>query len=300
MLKGNMIGAIIMLPILIYILSKIINLTFKIKIIKESLSFSIPMLPGLFSAWILELSDRIFIERYFNLEDVGIYAMGYKIAGLILVFSSAFNLAYNPVFYKLANSENQLKAKKTLTNYNHVFSIVLISAAFILTFFSKEAIYFLLDSRYYEAYKIVPVIGFAYLVSQMSGLFNLMIYQEKKVIKLMWIGLIGALINLLLNFILIPDFGADGAAIATAISFILIFVLSWRTAKKYYYIPFKWKQLSFILLPLIVIIIIFQYFLNLNIYASLLIKGLVLGIILIILIKKYWKEIITIYKKTSK
>ena len=71
----------------------------------------------------------------------------------------------------------------------------------------------------------------------------------------MWIGLGGALINLLFNYLLIPKFGVNGAAYSTVLSFSLIFLLSWQTSKKYYYIPFKWRQLDLVLLPLVFVFI---------------------------------------------
>ena len=104
MLKGGMIASIIISPLFLYISYKTVNFSFQIQVLKESLSFSLPLLPALLSAWILNLSDRIFIENYFTLYDVGIYSLGYKLAGVILAFSGAFNTAYSPVFYKLANS----------------------------------------------------------------------------------------------------------------------------------------------------------------------------------------------------
>ena len=212
MLKGKMIANIVILPLFIYILYKTINFSFKIKIIKESLSFSLPMIPALLSAWILNLSDRVFIERYFDLQDVGIYSLGYKIAGLVLVFTGAFNLAYNPVFFKLANSEKQEKAKKTLFKYNNIYVIVLLIVVFFISLFSKEAIQLLLDPKYFEAYKIVPIIAFAHLISQTGGLLNLSIYQNKKTLQIMYMILGSATINILLNFLLVPEFGAYGAA----------------------------------------------------------------------------------------
>ena len=71
------------------------------------------MIPALLCAWILNLSDRIFIERYFTLTDVGIYSLGYKIGGLVLILSNAFNKAYEPLFYKyIEGGEISLNQKK--------------------------------------------------------------------------------------------------------------------------------------------------------------------------------------------
>ena len=274
MLEGKMLANIVILPLFIYISYKTINFTFKLQILKESLSFSLPMIPTLLSAWILNLSDRVFIERYFDLHDVGIYSLGYKIAGLVLIFTSAFNKAYNPVFYKLANSENQELSKKILYKYNNTYIIVILFAVFLISLFSKEVIQLLLSPKYFEAYKIVPIIAFAYLISQVSGLFNGMIYQEKKVAQLMIIVLIGAALNVFLNFLLVPLFGVYGAAYATVLSFLVIFLVKYWYAKKCYFIPINFFLLIPILIIFSVLVIVF-YCIDLNIYLSLGIKTII-------------------------
>ncbi len=296
MLEGRMLGNIILTPLFIFISYKTIKFTFKKQILKESLAFSLPMIPGLLMAWVLNLSDRIFIERYFNLHDVGIYSLGYKIAGLVLIFTSAFNLAYNPVFYRLANSEDQKMAKKTLFKYNNIYIVVILLITFFIVLFSKEAIQLLLDPKYFEAYKIVPIIAFAYLVSQISGLFNLMIYQEKKVIQLVVIGFIGAVINVLLNFLLVPPLGTYGAGYATVLAFIVIFVLDWWYAKKCYYLTFNWRLIGSVFLLLFAIIILF-YFMHFNIYITLLIKVLACVVLGLLFLKKYYKQLRMIFVK---
>ena len=300
MLKGILYGTLVILPLFAYISFKIINFKFNVQIFKESLSFSLPIIPGIITAWILELSDRLFIERYFDLYDVGIYSLGYKIAGLILVFTTAFNVAYNPVFYKLANSKDQIFAKRQLYNYNNVYSITIIIAVFFLAFFSKEIIEIFANERYLDAYKIVPLICFAYLISQLTGLFNLMIYQEKKVIKLMYVSFIAAFLNIFLNFLLVPVFGVYGAAYATILSFIVVFILTWWLARKYYYIPFNWTQISLIFIPLLIVVICEYFFLEINIstHIRLTIKLTFCVFIGLIIIKKYYPQIKNIINKS--
>ena len=291
MLKGFMMGNMLLLPIFIYIIVTVSNFKFKLSILKNSLMFSWPLLPGLLSAWILNLSDRVFIERYFDLHDVGIYSLGYKIAGLVLILSNAFILAYNPIFYKLANSDDQISAKRTLYNYNNAYITVVMTIAFLMSFLSREAIYIFLDSKYYEAYKIVPLISIAYVISIVSGLFNIMIYQDKKVAPLALIGISGAFINILLNMILIKPFGIYGAAYATIISFVVIFILSWRLAKRCYYIPANYLELSVYFISGIAIIGFFTI-IDLDIMASIMIKPIILSLIIILIVKKHYKYII--------
>ena len=290
MLKGQMLGCGIMFPVFLFIGFKIINFSFNPSILKESLKFSLPMMPSLLSAWVLNLSDRIFIERYFTLADVGIYSLGYKIAGLVLIISAAFNLAYNPVFYQLANSDDQVAAKKQLFSYNNTYVMVILLLCFLISLFSKDVIVILLDPRYTEAYKIVPIIALAYFISQAGSLMNLSIYQEKKTVAIMMITVFGAILNIGLNFLLVPVLGAYGAAYATVLSFTGLIIIEYWYAKKCYFIPYQWRKIfpAFLLLSFIVILSIY---INIELYLSLALKTgilIVLSTIIVLTRREYF------------
>ena len=288
MLKGHMVGHALMLIIFLYMTCKVIHFTFKPWMLKGSLKFSLPMIPSLLCAWVLNLSDRIFIERYLSLSDVGIYSLGYKIAGLVLIITGAFGMAYNPVFYQLANSEDQVAAKRTLYSYNNIYVMVILLVCFLVSFFSKEVIVLLLDPRFAEAYKIVPIIALAYFISIGASLLNLSIYQEKKTVAIMFIQIFGALLNIALNFLLVPQFGAYGAAYATVFSFTGIFLGKYWYARKCYFIPYQWKKIIPSLAFLTTIVIVASG-LNMKIYHSLLVKVAFVSILSAYIIKQHEK-----------
>lgn len=294
MLKAGFCSSIVIAPVVIYISCKTINFRFKRALFIESLKFSIPMLPSLLSAFVLNLSDRVFIENYFSLADVGIYSLGYKIAGVLGLLAGAFLSAYTPVFYKFANSENQLVAKEKLAKYNHVFIVGVISMAFFITLFSKEAILFLLDAKYINAYKIIPIITFCYMLTTVSGLLNCMIYQKKSTAKLMLIQLVGAGLSILANFLLIPQYGMYGAAFATLISFVILFILTFKHATNCYYVPFYWKKILTLLIPLVMGAIFFQYILTTSIYWMIVLKIIFCGVLIFYFYKKYYPQFKTI------
>ena len=290
MLKGQLIGSAILLPFMFYIIYRVINFTFNFKMLKEILLYSLPVIPALLSSWVLTLSDRVFIERYFDLNDVGIYSIGYKIAGLVMIVTAAFDQAYNPIFYKLAGSTNQEKAKKQLFVYNDIYMVTLLLMVFFVSLFSKEVIQLLFDKQYLDAYKIVPFIALSYLIFQGGGLLNFMIYQKKKTVQVMYHVVSSAIINIFLNFLLVPKYGAYGAAIATILSFMVLVIANYWYAKKCYFIPFNWPKITKIFLILFTIIILFQL-VNINIFLTLLIKAITCVAIGIVFLTKYYKQL---------
>lgn len=295
-LKGVLFSRLITLPVFILISLRTSHLKFKYSIFRNALSFSVPIIPAIMTAWVLNLSDRVFIERYFTLADVGIYSLGYKIAGLVGLFTGSFGLAYGPVFFKLANSDNQEIARTSLSKYNHIYLIMVIFVCFMISFFSKEGTFLLLDEKYRDAYLFIPLISFSYLFSQAEDIPGKFFKQSKKMKENMYIAISVAVMNIILNFLLIPRFGAFGAAYATIISMAIGFFMSYLFAKKYcYFIPFEWRQLALTFCPLFAILLLFQYGLNIDIYLSLFIKVLVCGVLGLLFLKKYYSQVKAIF-----
>lgn len=297
-LKGQLVGVSLLLPVYLYIGYRIINFKFRFSILKESLLFGLPLIPTIMCAWILNLSDRIFIERYFSLEEVGIYSLGYKIAGLVGIVSGAIAMAYGPVFFRLVNSDDQLRVRKTIDRYNHVYLMAIILICFSIAFFAKEVITLAFDNRYTAAHLFVGLISFSYLFSQAGGITSMYFQQSKKMKENMIIAILMAVTNIALNFLLIPIFGAYGAAYATILSFVLGFVLSYLYTKKYcFFIPFKWGRLIPLVGILISVFLFFQYVLVLDVVVSLIVKVIIVGIGGLFLMRKYYPQIRVILAK---
>ena len=248
--------------------------------LKKSLVFSTPMIPGLLSAFILNLSDRIFIERYFSTSEVGLYSLAYKISGIIGLIGSSFLIAYGPLFYKYANSEDQKEAKINLSRYNQRYIMFVLIISFMITFFSKESIQIFLSKNYSESYKIIPIISLSYITIQVSSLLNLMIYQSKKSFAIMIIGILTSIFTIGINYALIPKFGSFGAAYATLFSFFILFILTLKYAQKCYYIPVYWKPILTLLLFLVLIYYLFEYFFAFNLAITITLKIITFFIVL--------------------
>ena len=259
----------------IYLAKKISVFKFDNKIFKAVIVFSLPLIPANISAWVMNLSDRIFIERYFELSQVGIYSMGYQIATLVNFFGTSIMQAYDPWFYKQAKKATS-NAMEKIREGNNVISIIVLFLVFSISLFSKEAISILLNYRYAKAYIYVPIVALAVFWGQIGGLINLSFYQSKKTFSLMWVVLAGSLINLMLNFILIRRFGAIGAAWATLMTFVFEFILKYNASKRFFRLSLEWATILKYLVIMSVIVIIGNYYTIIdNVAVILLIKLIV-------------------------
>ncbi|MDD5065978.1 MAG: oligosaccharide flippase family protein [bacterium] len=286
-LKGAFISGLILLPVYLFFVSRTVNLTINSKMLKNALLFSIPLIPSLITAWVLNLSNRIFLERYFNLTEVGIYSFGFKLGTLGLIVISGFMTAYSPYFFKLASQkEDQAVNKRKLQKANNSYALVVLLLIFAIALFLKEIVYFFMDSRYAESYVIARIIVLAYFFSGLSSLASLSIMQAKRTKQMMVLTICEAIINVILNFILIPSFGMYGAAFSALLTFIFGYLIEYQYSKRCYFVPLNWR-LFFSCLGIIGgIIILYQFFLEKWLLVALISKVVLCGTIIYFIGKK--------------
>lgn len=280
-LRARLLSGVILLPFIIVYLFKIINFSFSLRQLKTVLIFSFPLIPVLLSNWVLDFSDRIFIERYFSLTEVGIYSLAYGLASLSFIISTSLDMAYRPAFFEFANMKDEKEGKKRIYYYNSLILGINILFSFFIALFSEELITLFLDPAFKDAFLFLPIILFSNLFVVASGLTARFFEQSKKTGKTMLLYLMAMVLNIVLNFILIPNLGMYGAAFATIISFVFIFFYSYLyAARNTYFVPINWRFIAPLLVTSVFIIIIFQYVLNVSLLYTIMLKSLIVIVIL--------------------
>jgi O-antigen/teichoic acid export membrane protein len=263
-----------------YIIHK--NGFFKIntKYLKQGLKFSLPLLPGTLSFLLISLSDRIIMERYISLDDIGVFSVAATLCLLLNVIVQALYKSFEPIvfkdFYKDTFQNTNVKLFRT-------YLLALFLGAFCIAIFSKEFFLIATSGVFIKGYKIVPYLIIAVLISGINTYYSMLLVADKKNKLQSLTFTLNAIINVALNFLFIPYFGFYGAIVASVISFLitnLVFQKNVKLAKKYFL-----GQL--ILAGLIVIVPVFlNNYINTSIFATIVIKlicssiFLVLGILL--------------------
>jgi O-antigen/teichoic acid export membrane protein len=288
-IRGKMICFLSLSPVYFIIIIKHIKIKFKFAMLRDSLSFSLPIIPTLIAAWIIQQSDKIFIADYLSMEDVGIFSLSKRIAGLLTLVSGAFMLAYHPLYFEIANQDDKIDAKSKLYKYNNVFILSIIFMGFLLVFFCKEVIYLLLNEQYHESYKYVPWLTFGVLISSVSStIIGASFQQSKKMKQDMYFGLIGAGISLITYYFLIKPFGLYGVVIGLFLASLIIFIMVHSYSKKHcFYIPFDWKTIIGLTILFSSIIIFFYLIIDLQIVYSIIFKSILTIVVFYVLYSRY-------------
>jgi len=225
------------------------RMEFKIEkdVITKAINFGFPLIFTSVAMLTLNISDRYIIKLYANYKDLGLYDLGYRIAGIVNMFIiMPFSLAFMPFAYRIFGKEND---KRFFSKFKTYFTLLLAWICLIVSLFSDEIIkLFALNPEYWGASKIIPIIAFSYIFFGMRLFSSLGMYLTNNTKSVAIITLISAVFNVILNFIFIPIGGMIMAAYSTLLSFILLYVLSFKLSKKYYYIPFEMGKLIIIIL----------------------------------------------------
>jgi len=241
-LYARLIGKLVILLVLYYIPRKEYKLGFSWYQLKAMLNFSVFLIPGGLSALVFTMSNRFFLQEYQSLDDVGLYSLGAKLAGIIpFLFTEPVKKAFGPHLYSLIDNPQQ--CRKTLAEFSKLFFIGLSILALGISLFSKEVIAIMSDQSYAGSYNIVFILSVSFLLHGLSGIIVLGIHISRKTWTISLIWPFSAFANIFFNVILIPEYGRMGAAAATLISVIIINIGYFLVVRKVYPVPFEYKSL---------------------------------------------------------
>jgi O-antigen/teichoic acid export membrane protein len=202
---------------------------FSIAIITSMMRFGIVMIPGTIAMLILQSSDR-YMLTYLSpntLHDVGIYSAGYRIGMIMHFLVSLVSLVYLPAAMKRSKSKRAKEINRNMFKYYLIFGSIF--GALIISY-SQEIFHFIIDVEYVMAYQIV----FAGVISAfLYGVFhivNVYYYAHQKAGIITLAVVVGSLLNIGLNFVLIPKYGFFGAGIASVFAYFVILMINYFIA----------------------------------------------------------------------
>ena len=223
------------------------KLKFKLNrdLIRRLLKFGLPYFPAGLASMLVQGIDRPILSHLTDLSTVGIYNACYKLGIFMMLFVNMFQFAWQPFFLQNADEKDAKELfSKVLTYFTLAGSIVLV----FLSLFIDNIVTFKIFGRsliapsYWSGLPIVPVILLGYLFNGIYVVFTAGIYIKEKSIYVPFITGLGALVNIVVNFALIPSMGMMGAAFATLASYVVIAAGFFIITQKFYKINYEyWK-----------------------------------------------------------
>lgn len=232
--------------------------------LKKMLFFGLTYLPASVSSMFVQMIDVPIIRELTNESTLGIYRANYKLGIFMMLFVSMFQYAWQPFFLTNAKEEN---AKNI---FSKVLSLFLIFSSLIwvvLSLYIEDlaSIEFLngktlIGHDYLIGIYIVPVVLLAFIFHGLYINFIAGIYLEEKTKYLPFVTGLGALTNVISNFLLVPQIGIMGGALSTLFSYIVMSIGIFFVSQRFYRINYEYN-LIFKVLGIIIIIGSLYYYL---------------------------------------
>ena len=186
------------------------------KYIKSMLIIALPLLPNFIIYWVFNSSDRVMISNILGTDYSGIYAVGAKIGQISQLIYLAFAGGWQFFAFSIMRDEDNVRV------ISKVFEI-LAALSFVTTLLGtsicKFGVEILFKEEYWSCYFCVPYLYLAPLLLMLFQIGSNQFIVIKKTWPNMIILALGAIINIVLNLILIPTIGIEGASIATFIGY---------------------------------------------------------------------------------
>lgn len=197
---------------------------------REMLTYSRPLIANNIAWWVNNVSDRYVVTFFCGLAENGIYSVAGKIPQILNIIQTIVNQAWTLSAIKDYDPDDK---KGFFSNTYSAYNCLMVVMCSGIIVFNKLLARILYAKDYYIAWKYVPwltiAIVFGALSGYLGGFFSAV--RDSKVFATSTVY--GAVINVMLNFIFTPIFGALGAAVATAISFLVVWAFRFFYSRKY-------------------------------------------------------------------
>ena len=208
--------------------------------LKELIFFLFPLTFSVLGLFIMGTIDRIFISNMLGLEAAGIYSVAITKAVIINMVYDSVMKALDPVIYQnLVIKENASKIKVVKLIYLYSFVCIVIYAAFLLLL--PYVFNIMINEKFIEALVLIPILGLGLTFEGLRKVLEAPLIFKHKVKSLAAITLIASFVNIVLNYYLIHIYGIHGAAYATVISFLLLYIMTFSLLIKETSLPWKLK-----------------------------------------------------------
>lgn len=228
------------------------------RLLKQMILFSLPMILNNVSWWIINSSDKMMIVHYLSAADSGIYSVASKMPSLLTTVISIFNQAW---IISSVTEYDTTKDDAFFSNIFKMFNFVLVFLAAGIVLIIKPFMQIYVGESFTSSWQYVPLLLLGSIFQSYANFFGAIYTSAKKNISVMTTTFFAAGINIVLNLLLIPSIGVQGAVIATAIAYCALFIFRMLDSQKHVKLNIDYFRviISLLLLTLQCVVTIIDY-----------------------------------------
>jgi len=206
---------------------------------KEMLRYGGPLILYSTGSWINNAADRYLVAAICGAAVNGVYGVAYKIPAILMVFQRIFAQAWQMSATKSYKDNKSDEFFTTMYSTYHTFMVIGCSVLILVV---RPVATFMFRKEFYEAWAFVPPLLISVVFGALTGFLGSISLAHKDSKAMGLATGCGAALNVGLNLLLIPKFGAMGAAVATAFSYFTMYFMALMITRKYVKIKAKFVR----------------------------------------------------------
>ena len=215
--------------------------------LKEILKYAAPLVPASLAFWVIANASSFFLKAFHSTHEVGIYLAATRLATIITLLTSGVQMAWRPYSMSIKDKKNSPLL------FSKVYMGLLVLGIFGIMAIATVMPYLIviLGKEYFNSYQYVSIVSaatflnFYYLIIS-TGLF----FTKKTTAISVTFGIV-AVVNTVLNIVLIPKFSIWGAVIAYLVAYMVANVFIFRKSQQAYYVPVSFGKMSFLFISML-------------------------------------------------
>ncbi|MBD5520970.1 MAG: oligosaccharide flippase family protein [Lachnospiraceae bacterium] len=223
-----------------HIISRFRLSLFSVNVLRELIAYSWPMVPNQLSSWFLNFSDRLILLQFIGINATAVYGVANKIPSLLTLMNSAFTMAWQE------NASINSKDEDVTVYYSSMFNTTLriLSGIMALLIAAVPLLFkFLIRGDYMDAYKQMPILLMAMLFAAISSFLGGIYIAHKKTKSVGVTTIIAAIINLLIDVLLVKEIGIYAASLSTLLAYVFLVIYRMKNVLNFQKINYNYVQI---------------------------------------------------------
>jgi O-antigen/teichoic acid export membrane protein/glycosyltransferase involved in cell wall biosynthesis len=207
--------------------------------------YGLPIIPALLALFVMHKSSNFFIRSFLGLDEVGIYGIGYPIAFLIQgLIGSSFGQVWGWMRFEVIKRDDGARIFARTLTYLMAATVFF---ALLLAVLAWDVLRLLADKSYWSASAVIPTIALGYICYTTDWVANSGPFIREKTLYRTYVVFAAVLLNIALNFLLVPRLGIQGAALATSIPFCAMFLVNLQITGRMLAVSWEYGRLLLLL-----------------------------------------------------
>jgi O-antigen/teichoic acid export membrane protein len=241
LLLGNFLGYLAMVPVAGWMQRRYVVPAIDRELLGPMLRFALPTIPIAVAFQALTLIDRTIISRNVGLDELGLYGLAARFAGVVLIVVTALQLSWQPFAYSIKDDDEARASYAIVTSWFAAGMGWIVSGMALL---ADPVVRAMTRPNYYDAIPLVPLMA---LAAGIYGGYFLVGIGASRVKKTGWHAAVAGgavLVSLTANLLLVPEYGARGAAVAAVLANTALVVFMLIRSQRVFHVDYELLRLA--------------------------------------------------------